>query len=84
MPWAPVGSLGDEGERERERWIDRQREGGRDRDRQTDRERETKTEGERDRGNNTIESIFLKISIYKEIAKKKTKQLALTNMGRNS
>ena len=71
MPWAPVGSLGDGGEREREKWIlDRQTEGGRDRDRQTDRERQTETEGERDRGNNTIGSIFLKISIYKEIAKK--------------
>ena len=42
MPWAPVGSLGDGGERERERWIDRQREG----ERQTDRQRET----DRDRG----------------------------------
>ena len=39
MPWAPVGSLGDGGERERERWIDRQREGGRETDRDRGRER---------------------------------------------
>ena len=69
MPWVQLALWG-MGERERERRIDRQREGERDRQRQRD--------GERDRGNNTIGSIFLKVSFYKEITKKKKNKTVST------